>query len=130
MGWLVTGASGMLGTDLCRVLDRRGISVTAVDRGDLDLLDPVAVGEAVAAHDVVVNCAAWTAVDDAETHEEEAVEINAVAPGVLARAAAEHGPPDRPGEHRLRLRRHRADAVRRGRAAGSPVGVRTHQGSG
>ena len=90
MGWLVTGASGMLGTDLCRVLDRRGISVTAVDRGDLDLLDPVAVGEAVAAHDVVVNCAAWTAVDDAETHEEEAFEINAIAPGVLARAAAEH----------------------------------------
>ena len=73
MGWLVTGASGMLGTDLCRVLDRHGISVTAVDRGDLDLLDPVAVGEAVAAHDVVVNCAAWTAVDDAETHEERGV---------------------------------------------------------
>jgi dTDP-4-dehydrorhamnose reductase len=80
----------MLGTDLCRVLDRRGTSVTAVDRGDLDLLDPVAVGEAVAAHDVVVNCAAWTAVDDAETHEEQAFEINAIAPGVLARAAVEH----------------------------------------
>ena len=90
VGWLVTGASGMLGTDLCRVLDRRGIPVTAVDRGDLDLLDPVAVGEAVAAHDVVVNCAGWTAVDDAETHEDEAFEINATAPGVLARAAAEH----------------------------------------
>ena len=90
MGWLVTGAAGMLGTDLCRVLDRRGISVTAVARGDLDLLDPVAVGDAVAAHDVVVNCAAWTAVDAAETHEEEAAAINAVAPGVLARAAAEH----------------------------------------
>jgi len=90
VGWLVTGASGMLGTDLCRVLDSQGISVTAVDRGDLDLLDPVAVGEAVAAHDVVVNCAAWTAVDAAETHEDEASEINAVAPGVLALAAAEH----------------------------------------
>ena len=90
MGWLVIGASGMLGTDLCRVLERRGISVTAPGRGALDLLDPVAVGEAVAAHDVVVNCAAWTAVDDAETHEDEAFEINAVVPGVLARAAAEH----------------------------------------
>jgi len=90
VGWLVTGAKGMLGTDLCRVLERRGISVTAVDRGDLDLLDPVAVGEAVAAHDVVVNCAAWTAVDAAEGHEEEAAAINAVAPGVLARAAAKH----------------------------------------
>jgi len=89
VGWLVTGASGMLGTDLCRVLDGRGISVTAADRGDLDLLDPMAVGDAVAAHDVVVNCAAWTAVDAAENHEEEAAAINAVAPGVLARAAAE-----------------------------------------
>ncbi|MET0837706.1 MAG: dTDP-4-dehydrorhamnose reductase [Marmoricola sp.] len=91
MGWLVTGASGMLGTDLCRVLDRNGISVTRVDRGDLNLLDPVAVGEAVAGHEVVVNCAAWTAVDLAEAHEAEALEINATAAGVLARAAGEHG---------------------------------------
>jgi dTDP-4-dehydrorhamnose reductase len=91
VGWLVTGASGLLGTDLCRALERRDIAVTAVDRGDLDLLDPIAVGEAVAAHEVVVNCAAWTAVDDAEAHEEQAFEINAIAPGVLARAAAEHG---------------------------------------
>ena len=91
MGWLVTGALGMLGTDVCRVLGRHGIAVTAFDRGDLDLFDEAAVGEAVAAHEVVVNCAAWTAVDDAETHEDEAYGINAVAPGVLARAAAQHG---------------------------------------
>jgi dTDP-4-dehydrorhamnose reductase len=81
----------MLGTDVCRVLARRGIAVTPLERGGLDLLDEVAVGEAVAAHDVVVNCAAWTAVDDAETHEDEAFRINALAPGVLARAAAAHG---------------------------------------
>lgn len=90
MRWLVTGAAGMLGTDLCRLLDRRGASVTAVERGDLDLLDPVAVGEAMAAHDLVVNCAAWTSVDDAEANEDEAFEINAVIPGVLARAAEDH----------------------------------------
>jgi len=91
MGWLVTGARGMLGTDLCRVLTRHGISVTAADRGDLDLFDQDAVGEAVSAHDVVVNCAAWTAVDDAETAEERAYDINTIAPGVLSRAAAHHG---------------------------------------
>jgi dTDP-4-dehydrorhamnose reductase len=91
VGWLVTGARGMLGTDVCRVLDRHGIPATAFDRGDLDLFDESAVGEAVAAHDVVVNCAAWTAVDDAETQEDEAHQVNAVAPGVLARAAARHG---------------------------------------
>jgi dTDP-4-dehydrorhamnose reductase len=91
VSWLVTGARGMLGTDLCAVLDRHGIAVTAVGREDLDLFDPAAVGEAVAAHDVVVNCAAWTAVDDAETQEDEAHRVNAVAPRLLARAAAEHG---------------------------------------
>ena len=91
MGWLVTGAHGMLGTDVCDVLRTRGIAYTPIDHGDLDLLDPGAVAEAVAAHDVVVNCAAWTAVDDAETHEQEAHRINAVAPGLLARAAREHG---------------------------------------
>jgi len=91
MGWLVTGAAGMLGTDLCRVLRRHGVEVTPVDRGDLDLFDDAAVGAAVAEHDVVVNCAAWTAVDDAETHEDDAHRINAVAPGILARAATQHG---------------------------------------
>ncbi len=91
MGWLVTGALGMLGTDMCRVLARHDIPMTPLDRGDLDLFDEEAVGRAVAAHDVVVNCAAWTAVDDAENDEDEAHKINAVAPGVLARAAARHG---------------------------------------
>ncbi len=87
----MTGARGMLGTDVLRALEGHDISHTAVDRGDLDLFDEAAVAEAVAAHDVVVNCAAWTAVDDAEDSEAEAHEINAVAPGVLARAAARHG---------------------------------------
>jgi dTDP-4-dehydrorhamnose reductase len=91
MRWLVTGALGMLGTDVLRSLDERGVSRTAVDRGDLDLFDESAVSEAVAEHDVVMNCAAWTAVDDAEAQEDVALQINAVAPALLARAAARHG---------------------------------------
>lgn len=91
MGWLVTGAHGMLGTDLCRALTERGIAVTGVDRAHLDLFDEVAVAAAVARHDVVVNCAAWTAVDAAEEHEDEAFRVNAIAPGILARAAEQHG---------------------------------------
>jgi dTDP-4-dehydrorhamnose reductase len=90
MGWLVTGSRGMLGTDVCRVLGRHGIQTTALDRAGLDLFDEQAVGEAVASHDVVVNCAAWTAVDDAETNEDEAYAINSVVPEMLARAAAQH----------------------------------------
>ena len=90
MTWLVTGALGMLGTDLRTVLERHQISYEGVDLGDLDLLDGDAVSEAVAGHDVVVNCAAWTAVDKAEEHEPEAFLINAVAPSLLARAARRH----------------------------------------
>jgi dTDP-4-dehydrorhamnose reductase len=89
--WLVTGAGGMLGTDLVTVLREAGHDVTGVTRADLDLLDPLAVLEAVAGHDVVVNCAAWTAVDRAETEEGAAFASNAVIPANLARGAARHG---------------------------------------
>ena len=81
----------MLGTDVLGVLDARGIGHTDVGRGDLDLLDLDAVDAAVAGHEVVVNCAAWTSVDDAETHEDQALAINAVAPGILAVAVTRHG---------------------------------------
>ena len=80
----------MLGTDLRAVLERHGIAHVGVDLGDLDLLDEAAVSAAVQGHDVVVNCAAWTAVDDAESHEDKAFTINAVAPALLARAARTH----------------------------------------
>ena len=90
MRWLVTGASGMLGTDLVDVLRRADEDVTAATRATLDLSDPAAVLAGVAGHDVVVNTAAWTAVDDAEAHEAEAAEVNADVPRLLARAAREH----------------------------------------
>jgi dTDP-4-dehydrorhamnose reductase len=89
--WLVTGALGMLGSDVVSTLVERGIEHTAVGRDDLDLTDEAAVFGAVAGHEVVVNCAAWTAVDLAEAHEDEAYEINAVAAGRLARAAYDAG---------------------------------------
>ena len=89
--WLVTGSAGMLGTDLVDLLRDRGEDVTASDREDLDITDPVAVDAAVPGHDVVVNCAAWTAVDDAEEREADAFRLNAVAAAHLARSAATHG---------------------------------------
>lgn len=85
--WLVTGAAGMLGTDLVDLLRRRGAQVTALGRHDLDVTDEAQVTELVRDVDVVVNCAAWTAVDDAEAREDEAFVLNAVAPQLLARAA-------------------------------------------
>ena len=91
MRWLVTGANGMLGTDLVDLLRSQGEDVTAASRSTLDVTSAEAVKNAVAGHDVVVNCAAWTAVDDAEEHEEAALVVNGEAPRLLARAAAATG---------------------------------------
>ncbi len=91
MRWLVTGSNGMLGTDLVQLLTHLGEDVTAADRSTLDVTDAEAVAAAVAGHDVIVNAAAWTAVDDAEEHEAEALAVNGDAPRLLARAAKEHG---------------------------------------
>ena len=91
MLWLVTGANGMLGTDLVDLLRAEGHEVTAAARDSLDVTDAESVDRAVAGHDVVVNCAAWTAVDAAEEHEDEAFAVNADGARLLARAAAAHG---------------------------------------
>ncbi|SKC36239.1 dTDP-4-dehydrorhamnose reductase [Krasilnikoviella flava] len=85
--WVVTGAGGMLGHDLLDVLRAAGADVVALDRADLDVTDAAAAAAAVQGADVVVNCAAWTAVDDAETHEPDAFRVNATGAANLARAA-------------------------------------------
>jgi dTDP-4-dehydrorhamnose reductase len=87
--YLVTGAGGMLGTDLRAALDGR--DATFATRADLDVTDAAAVDSAVAGHDVVINAAAYTKVDDAESHEGEAHAINAVGAGLVAAAAARSG---------------------------------------
>jgi dTDP-4-dehydrorhamnose reductase len=90
--WLVTGAGGMLGRDLVTVLTAdRDRQVTAATRAELDLTDPTALRAAVTGHDVVVNAAAWTNVDGAETHEDAATAVNGVGVAHLARACAEAG---------------------------------------
>jgi dTDP-4-dehydrorhamnose reductase len=89
--WLVAGAGGMLGRDLVAVARSGGHDVTAATRADLDVLDPAACRALVAGHDVVVNCAAHTAVDDAEAEEATAFAVNAVGAANLARAAEAEG---------------------------------------
>jgi dTDP-4-dehydrorhamnose reductase len=93
MRWLVTGAGGMLGTDLCGVLahDERVDGLTAATRADLDLLDAGAVAEAVDGHDVVVNCGGWTDVDAAEAREHDATAVNGDAVTELAASCARAG---------------------------------------
>jgi dTDP-4-dehydrorhamnose reductase len=82
----VAGSGGMLGTDLCAVFERRGHAVTRGDLPELDILDPAGCAEHVADHDVVVNCAAYTAVDAAESDEAAAFAVNAIGAANLARA--------------------------------------------
>jgi dTDP-4-dehydrorhamnose reductase len=79
----------MLGRDIQDVLGARPF--TALSRGQLDILDFDAVRRALTGHNVVINCAAYTAVDDAETHEAEAFAINAEGAQNLALAARDEG---------------------------------------
>lgn len=85
MRLLVTGAAGMLGQELAP------FAFTALERSSLDITSASAVIEAVAGHDVVINAAAWTDVDGAETHEEAATAINGDGPANLAAACTKHG---------------------------------------
>jgi dTDP-4-dehydrorhamnose reductase len=91
MRWLVTGAGGMLARDCVAVLHDAGYDVLALSRSDLDITRELEVAAAVDGCDVVLNCAAWTAVDDAESAEGDAFVVNAVGPAVLARAVAKAG---------------------------------------
>ena len=88
---LVTGANGQLGSELVDLYaSRAGDEVLGLDLPDLDITaaDSVAAAFADFAPDVVINCAAWTAVDAAEENEESAFVVNADGPRVLAEACA------------------------------------------
>lgn len=91
MRWLITGGLGMFGTDLSLHLRERSEDVVAVGSAECDIRSLDAVRAAVQGVDVVVNAAAWTAVDAAETHEVEAFAINAVGARNVALAAAATG---------------------------------------
>jgi dTDP-4-dehydrorhamnose reductase len=92
---LVTGAAGMLGLDVLRAGARAGHELIGVDLPELDITDAEAVREAFAriGPEAVLNCAAWTDVDGAEMHVQQAHAVNADGAGNLARAAAEVGVP-------------------------------------
>ncbi len=92
-GWLVTGAGGMLGQELVTAARRHAEAVTGLSRQELDITDGPAVRAAVRRlrPDAVVNCAAWTAVDQAEAEEEQALAVNGQGAATVAAACAETG---------------------------------------
>jgi len=93
MRLLITGAAGMLAHDLLAAADAGGIEYTALTHAQLDITNPAAVASAIGetAPAVVVNCAAWSDVDGAESREPEARAVNGDGPGHLAAAAARAG---------------------------------------
>ncbi len=91
MRWMITGAKGMLGHDLVELLVREGNDVVALDRSEIDITDAASVRQMISATDVIVNVAAYTAVDKAEDDEAAAFTTNATGPEILARRAKEIG---------------------------------------
>lgn len=90
---LVCGRTGQVGTALAQTLPATGWHVTMLEAPELDLTDPASIDAAVdaARPDVVINAAAYTAVDAAEANRDLAFAINATGPGLLAAAAARAG---------------------------------------
>jgi len=89
---LLTGRKGQVGHELQQSLSRLG-RVVALDRSQLDLADPDAIRNIMrsVAPDIIVNAAAYTAVDKAEAEPELAHRVNATAPGVMAEEARRLG---------------------------------------
>ncbi|HVD39468.1 MAG TPA: dTDP-4-dehydrorhamnose reductase [Solirubrobacterales bacterium] len=90
MKLLVTGAAGMLGRDVMLAAGNAGHEVVGYGRAELDVTDPVQLDRRLELErpDIVINCAAWTDVDGAETAEEAAFAVNGKGAGNVAAAAA------------------------------------------
>ena len=94
MRFLVTGVSGQIGSEAARCFGKLG-EVIAADRSVLDLSQPSTLDARLdqLSPDVIINSAAYTAVDRAEDERDLAFTVNSESPGVIARWAAAHGVP-------------------------------------
>lgn len=90
---LVIGAGGMTGTEIVRQAEERSWDVVALSRRELDITDASAVEGVIGSErpDVIVNAAAYTAVDAAESAAEEAMAVNGAGPRNIALAARTNG---------------------------------------
>jgi dTDP-4-dehydrorhamnose reductase len=94
MKLLVFGQTGQVARELIRRAPA-GVTLQSLGRAQADLSDPAVCADAIMLSDAdaVINAAAWTAVDKAETEEADATIINGAAPAAMARACARHGIP-------------------------------------
>jgi dTDP-4-dehydrorhamnose reductase len=93
MKWLITGGSGQLGTAIQKELLSRGLDFVATNSSELDRTKPLIVNQLVdfVKPAVIVNTAAWTDVDGAETNQSATYSVNALGPQNLAVAASKIG---------------------------------------
>ena len=110
---VIAGAGGQLGSSLVARVAGQGREVLALTSSQWDITDPAAAESIVKSGDVVINCAAYTNVDGAESNESAAHAINVVGPELDRARVRTRGRPADPRVHRLRvLRRRRAAPVR------------------
>ncbi|CAH1223428.1 dTDP-4-dehydrorhamnose reductase [Paenibacillus sp. JJ-223] len=90
---LVTGASGQLGRDVVLLLEKKGHFVLACSRDQMDITDELKVNEVIASFgpELVIHCAAYTAVDAAETDTDGAYKVNAMGTRNVAVASEKAG---------------------------------------
>ncbi|WP_297697343.1 dTDP-4-dehydrorhamnose reductase [Mycobacterium sp.] len=88
---VIAGAGGQLGGYLSSLAARQGRDVLALTSSQFDITDPAAAERIVQRGDVVINCAAYTDVDGAETDEAGAFAVNEAGPGHIARACGRAG---------------------------------------
>lgn len=120
-GIVVLGAGGMLGRAWCELLEELGMNSRFLGRDECDITDRYSIRAAIDGWPIVVNCAAYTDVDGAEAHEDEATRINGTAVGLLGDVCAETG---------ARLVHYSTDYVFNGQPFGDPAGAppyRTHE---
>lgn len=91
---LVIGNRGQLGSDVIEVLERnRGLAILGIDYPDIDIADPISTELVFGGFDpdFVINCAAYTAVDAAETDEDAALAVNGTGPRLIANECRKAG---------------------------------------
>jgi dTDP-4-dehydrorhamnose reductase len=88
---VITGAGGQLGSCLAALATGQGRDVLALTSSQWDITDPAMADRIIGNGDVVINCAAYTDVDGAESDEAGAYAVNAVGPEHIARACARVG---------------------------------------
>ena len=86
---VILGGRGILGSDLAPACQKRGFNTTVLDLPEFDVTNSQQLKEVVTSADAVVNCAAYTDVDKAESETEQAYQVNATAAGRLGAFARE-----------------------------------------